>query len=146
MIAWIYLRHYLNLKVLWSEFNEFKTVGPYELDWVTEQYKCWISHYISTALLASLQALNLFWLYNIFRIAYRFIFLNALDDDRSDNDENEYNAEQALDALQKQKQLALDAASNGIANGFSKLTNGKTTSTESPKEGTTKRKANGRKA
>jgi acyl-CoA-dependent ceramide synthase len=146
MIAWIYLRHYLNLRILWSEFNEFKTVGPYELNWVTEQYKCWISHYISTALLASLQALNLFWLFFIFRIAYRFIFLNALDDDRSDNDDHEFHAEQILDAIQRQKQLALDSASNAIENGFTRFSNGKTTSTDSPKEAVTKRKANGKNA
>ena len=146
MIAWIYLRHYLNLKILLSEFNEFKTVGPYELNWVTEQYKCWISHYISTALLASLQALNLFWLFFIFRIAYRFLFLNALDDDRSDNDENEFAEEQALDELQRQKQLALESASNGIENASARFTNGKSTSTEPLMEGATKRKANGKKA
>src|ERR1700753_2359365 len=103
---WIYLRHYLNLRILWSEFNEFKTVGPYELDWVTEQYKCWISHYISTGLLASLQGLNLFWLYYILRIAYRFVFLNALDDDRSDDDETDQNEEEADGASTKQKQAA----------------------------------------
>lgn len=92
------MRHYLNLRIIWSEFNEFKTVGPYELDWATEQYKCWISHYISTALLASLQALNLFWLFFILRIAYRYVFFQDLEDDRSDNDENEFAEEQRLDA------------------------------------------------
>ena len=102
MCVWIYLRHYLNLVILLSEFNEFKTVGPYELNWATEQYKCWISHYISTALLASLQGLNLFWLYYILRIAYRFVVNRVADDDRSDNDENEYAEEQRLDALSRQ--------------------------------------------
>lgn len=88
---WIYLRHYLNLLILLSEFNEFKTVGPYVLDWATEQYKCPLSHYISTALLASLQGLNLFWLYYILRIAYRFVWAGVeLDDDRSDNDEDAF--------------------------------------------------------
>ncbi|TVY65708.1 Sphingosine N-acyltransferase-like protein [Lachnellula suecica] len=99
IVAWCYLRHYLNLVILWSEFNEFKTVGPYELNWETGQYKCDLSHYISTALLVALQGLNLFWLYYILRIAYRFLFYNVAEDDRSDNDENELAEEQRLDAL-----------------------------------------------
>ncbi|RKF82857.1 Sphingosine N-acyltransferase-like protein FUM17 [Golovinomyces cichoracearum] len=89
ILTWIYLRHYLNLRILWSEFNEFKTIGPYVIDWETEQYKGPLSHYISTALLTSLQSLNLFWLYHIFRIAYRFVFENVAEDDRSDNEEKE---------------------------------------------------------
>ncbi|PQE33466.1 Sphingosine N-acyltransferase lac1 protein [Rutstroemia sp. NJR-2017a WRK4] len=121
IFAWIYLRHYLNLKILWSEFNEFKTVGPYELNWETEQYKCWISHYISTALLASLQALNLFWLFYILRIAHRFVFLNVAEDDRSDNDENELAEELRLEALAREgvdrKAAAPQVVVNGMATG-----------------------------
>jgi very-long-chain ceramide synthase len=83
------MRHYLNLRILWSEFNEFKTVGPYELNWATEQYKCDISHYISTALLASLQLLNIFWLYYILRIAFRIVWFNVVEDERSDDEETE---------------------------------------------------------
>ncbi|KAI9049027.1 hypothetical protein LZ554_006875 [Drepanopeziza brunnea f. sp. 'monogermtubi'] len=101
--AWIYLRHYLNLRILWSEFNEFKTVGPYELNWAAEQYKCALSHWISTILLASLQGLNLFWLYYILRIAYRFVFVGTADDDRSDNDENEFQEEERLDAEARER-------------------------------------------
>jgi len=83
------MRHYLNLRILVSEFYEFKTVGPYGIEWAAEQYKGPLSHYISTALLGSLQALNLFWLFAIFRIAYRFLFHNALADDRSDYEDDE---------------------------------------------------------
>lgn len=96
------MRHYLNLRILWSEFNEFKTVGPYELNWVTEQYKCSISHYISTALLASLQCLNIFWLYYILRIAYRFLMTNVAQDDRSDDEETELAEERKLENLNSQ--------------------------------------------
>ena len=102
MIAWIYLRHYLNLRILWSHFTEFEPVGPFELDWETQQYKCWISQYISASLLASLQGLNIFWLYYIFRVAYRFVFLHALQDDRSDNDEAELAEEERLNPLVKE--------------------------------------------
>lgn len=102
MFVWIYLRHYLNIKILISEFTEFKTVGPYELNWETEQYKCNISHWISTALLASLQSLNLFWLFYIIRIAYRFVFAGVAEDDRSDNEEVEL-AEEARQAALEQE-------------------------------------------
>ncbi|OAA32056.1 Longevity assurance, LAG1/LAC1 [Moelleriella libera RCEF 2490] len=88
MCVWIYLRHYINLKIIWSLFTEFRTVGPFELNWETEQYKSWISQYITTGLLASLQALNLFWLFYIVRIAYRFIRDSTADDDRSDDEED----------------------------------------------------------
>jgi very-long-chain ceramide synthase len=96
------MRHYLNLRILWSEFNEFKTVGPYELNWATEQYKCSISHYISTALLASLQCLNIFWLYYILRIAYRFLLTNVAQDDRSDDEETELTEERGLEKSNNQ--------------------------------------------
>lgn len=92
MCVWIYLRHYLNLRILWSLFTEFKTVGPYELNWETQQYKCNISFVITLALLGSLQALNLFWLFFIIRIAYRFVVHKVAKDDRSD-DESELEEE-----------------------------------------------------
>jgi very-long-chain ceramide synthase len=141
---WIYLRHYLNLRILWSEFNEFKTVGPYELDWAMGQFKCWISHYISTALLASLQGLNIFWLYYILRIAWRFVFLNIAEDDRSDNDEKELEEEQRLDALAQQ---SVDKVSgpNVLVNGAPVNGNGMATATETRVNGTTRREP-GRKA
>jgi very-long-chain ceramide synthase len=103
------MRHYLNLRILWSEFNEFKTVGPYELDWATEQYKCSISHYISTALLASLQCLNIFWLYYILRIAYRFLLTNVAQDDRSDEEEAELTEEKEQEKLDRRGPNATSA-------------------------------------
>ncbi|KAI1268529.1 TLC domain-containing protein [Xylariaceae sp. FL1019] len=89
MCVWTYLRHFLNLSFIWSLFTEFKTVGPYELNWETEQYKCDIAFVITFALLASLQALNLFWMFFIVRIAYRFVVYQTADDDRSEAEESE---------------------------------------------------------
>jgi acyl-CoA-dependent ceramide synthase len=90
MGVWIYLRHVINLKIIWSLLTEFETIGPFELNWETQQYKCRLSQVITTTLLSSLQALNLFWLFYIARIAYRFAFKNELDDDRSEyEDESE---------------------------------------------------------
>ncbi|KAJ6107995.1 hypothetical protein N7523_009318 [Penicillium sp. IBT 18751x] len=102
--SWIYLRHYLNLGVLWSILTEFKTVGPYELNWETQQYKCWISQAITFALLASLQSLNLFWLYCLMRSAWKFLAYGVKKDDRSE-------AEQSEIEEMMQKQLAKAKAS-----------------------------------
>ena len=43
VLVWIYLRHYINLRILWSVLTEFRTVGEWELNWDTQQYKCYIS-------------------------------------------------------------------------------------------------------
>lgn len=87
--VWIYLRHFINLKILWACLTEFRTVGPYELNWETQQYKCWISQVITFSLLASLQAVNLFWLYLILRILANYIFNNVKKDERSDDEDEE---------------------------------------------------------
>lgn len=87
--VWIYMRHFLNLKILWSILNEFETVGPFELNWETQQYKCTLSQYITFGLLSSLQALNLFWLFYILRIAYRFVVYRTADDDREEGEDDE---------------------------------------------------------
>jgi len=108
MCVWIYLRHYLNLRILVSLFTEFKTVGPYELNWETQQYKCTLSFVITLALLSSLQALNLFWLFFILRIAYRFVVHNVAKDDRSEAEESEL------------EDTPAPAVANGAANGEAK--------------------------
>ncbi|KAL1965699.1 hypothetical protein VTN77DRAFT_5199 [Rasamsonia byssochlamydoides] len=87
--VWIYLRHYLNLKILWAVLTEFRTVGPFELNWETQQYKCWISQIITFVLLASLQAVNLFWLFLILRILKNYLLNSVKKDERSDNEEEE---------------------------------------------------------
>lgn len=97
VFTWIYLRHYLNLRILWSLLTEFQTVGPYELNWETQQYKCWISNVITFALLAMLQSLNLFWLYCLMRSAWKFIAYGEKKDDRSEESELEVPADQQYD-------------------------------------------------
>lgn len=100
---WIYLRHYLNLKILWAVLTEFRTVGPFELNWETQQYKCWISQYITFGLLASLQAVNLFWLFLILRILANYIFTSETRDERSDDEEEEEEEESHAEAEAKSK-------------------------------------------
>lgn len=98
---WIYLRHVLNLKILWAVLTEFRTVGPFELNWETQQYKCWISQYITFALLASLQAVNLFWLFLILRILANYIFNSVTKDERSDDEEEDEELENEKEADSK---------------------------------------------
>lgn len=86
---WIYMRHYLNLRILWATATEFRTVGPFELNWVTQQYKCWISQYITFALLAILQAVNMFWLFLILRVLYRYAKKGEATDERSEDEADE---------------------------------------------------------
>lgn len=113
MCAWGYLRHYLNLKILYSILTEFSSVGPYELNWETQQYKCWISQAITFALLAALQAVNLFWWFLICRIAYRFVITNVAEDDRSEYEGSDAEEEEPTTEESKEKPSA-----NGYANGY----------------------------
>lgn len=83
---WTYLRHYVNLCILYSLLDEFSTIGPYVFDWETEQFKSPLSNVIAFGLLSSLQALNLFWLYCLFRSAYKFVVLGIAKDDRSEDE------------------------------------------------------------
>lgn len=87
--VWIYLRHYINLDVLRSIATEYSTVGTFGLDWEAEQFKCRFGQVGTFALLAALQGLNLFWLYCLFRTAYRFVVLGVAKDDRSEAEESE---------------------------------------------------------
>ncbi|KAF2140560.1 uncharacterized protein K452DRAFT_273186 [Aplosporella prunicola CBS 121167] len=96
IFVWTYLRHYVNLKILWSIVNgQFSSIGPFELNWETQQYKCWISQYITLALLSSLQAVNLFWLFLIVRIAYRYVVTwgEEVKDERSEYEESDVEGE-----------------------------------------------------
>jgi acyl-CoA-dependent ceramide synthase len=105
---------------------QFATVGPYTLDWVTQQYKCWISQWITFALLAALQAVNLFWLFLIMRIMWRVArsFGEVREDERSeygsdedDVDEDEELVPRVVEEDEPLEKALLDAkmAVNGVA-------------------------------
>ncbi|SCV01414.1 LAME_0G16050g1_1 [Lachancea meyersii CBS 8951] len=87
--SWTYLRHYVNIKILWSVLTEFRTVGNYTLNFATQQYKCWIALPIVFTLIFALQMVNLYWLFLILRILYRLIFKGIQKDDRSDTESDE---------------------------------------------------------
>jgi len=72
----------------WHE-SQFATIGPFTVNWATQQYKCWISQWITFLLLAALQAVNLFWLFLIMRILWRMLRSAELADERSEYDSDE---------------------------------------------------------
>lgn len=121
--AWIYLRHYLNLRIIFSLFTEFRTVGPYELNWETEQYKGPLSNVITFVLLAALQSLNLFWLYCVLRNGYKYVVHNSRKDDRSEESEGE-EVDPAGDGDTKTV-ANVDALPRGTTSGLVKATGNK---------------------
>ncbi|RDL33013.1 Uncharacterized protein BP5553_08452 [Venustampulla echinocandica] len=145
--AWIYLRHYLNIRIFISLFNEFRTVGPYEMNWETGQYKSPFSNTIAIVLLGSLQSLNLFWLYCLLRSAFRFVVYNVAKDDRSDTSEDE---ELELEDIEPKKEetkkvealplLSGNGFANGSANGVMKAT-GNGTATLPPRRKSARKSA-----
>lgn len=119
MCIWGYLRHFINLKILWSILTTFRTIGPFELNWETQQYKCWISQYITFSLLAALQAVNLFWWFFICRIAYRFIVYKDADDDRSEYEPSEDESRERAEEIKR----ADGEEANGVKRTISNVEN-----------------------
>ncbi|KFY92456.1 hypothetical protein V498_04947 [Pseudogymnoascus sp. VKM F-4517 (FW-2822)] len=146
IISWIYFRHYQNLRILYSLFTEFKTVGPYELNWETQQYKCTLSFVITLGLLVMLQSINIFWLYCLLRSAFRFLVHNIVKDDRSEVEESELEELERKKARQERKEaeernraaelllLNGNASANGSAKSAAKATgNGSASSSKKRK-------------
>ncbi|KAF2673009.1 longevity assurance proteins LAG1/LAC1 [Microthyrium microscopicum] len=88
--------------------SQFATIGPFGLDWATEQYKCAASQWTSFLLLGALQCLNLFWLYLIFRILWRMARTGGEEkvDDRSESDSDE--DQERADELRRMKEEEKD--------------------------------------
>ncbi|KAE9977231.1 hypothetical protein BLS_001562 [Venturia inaequalis] len=79
----------------------FQTIGPYDLNWETQQYKCWISQWIVFSMLLALQLVNLFWFFLILRILWRLVasWGEVVEDDRSDADDSVEGTEDRKDEL-----------------------------------------------
>lgn len=119
---WIYLRHYLNLRILYSLLWEYREVGPYGTNFETGQYKGVLSNVVTFSLLASLQTLNLFWLYCLLRAAYKLVVLNIAKDDRSDDDDEEEEERVSDDKLANGKSTGVEM--NGEASAVATKRNG----------------------
>ncbi|KAK4553918.1 sphingosine N-acyltransferase lag1 [Recurvomyces mirabilis] len=138
VFVWAYLRHYVNLVILKSllppatytipftsltvQTGEFATVGPYTLDFATQQYKCWISQPMVFLLLAALQCINIFWFFLILRILWRILVTSKLSDVRSDDEGGEVEEEEEEDdvvtkssAIEEKKKAAGLGSGNGHA-------------------------------
>lgn len=102
IVVWIYLRHVVNIRILWSILTEFLTVGNSVLNFATQQYKCSISSPMIFTLLFALQSVNLYWLFLIFRILYRIVCKGVTEDTRSDNEESD-DSESETDSQQETK-------------------------------------------
>jgi len=88
VIVWTYLRHWLNLLMLYSVWTDFdkmpewtKVWNPSEGVWMVS----WMKYQIFTPMLF-LQGVNLFWYVFIWRILLRAIFTAELEDERSDDE------------------------------------------------------------
>jgi len=92
--------------------GEFATVGRFDLNWEDQQYKCWISQIITFALLAVLQAVNMFWFFLICRILWRIVFTRVVKDERSEDED-----EEEEEVLEKVGPAAGEVGMNGYANG-----------------------------
>lgn len=94
-------------------YSQFASVGSYQLDWVTQQYKCWISQWITFCLLLALQSVNLFWLFLILRIAYRYIRTGEEKDDRSEYEDDDEETPVEEKSLPEQKRESPTVLLNG---------------------------------
>jgi acyl-CoA-dependent ceramide synthase len=96
--------------------GQFAGIGPYTLDWAGQQYKCWISQYITFVLLAAIQALNIFWLFLIIRIVWRMLrsFGAEVADERSEYDTEE--EEERKSDLKAELEAEAAAAANKEGN------------------------------
>lgn len=86
--VWTYFRHYLNLVILWSVWNEFHLIPEHAQRWEAAEgtYLAWWMKYQVFIPIALLQALNLFWYFLIWRIIVRAVITVNIDDERSDDE------------------------------------------------------------
>lgn len=85
-------------------------MGPYELNWETQQYKCSLSQAISFALLGILQLINLFWLVLILRIALNIFIRDDSTDTRSEDEDSAAEEERDDAAVRAEKREVVDKA------------------------------------
>ncbi|BGP42499.1 sphingosine N-acyltransferase lag1 [Rhodotorula kratochvilovae] len=106
--VWTYMRHYLNLRILWSVWHEFDLVPAQFRSWTSGDHKGWwlfygfgsgaiprwMKYQIFAPILA-LQLVNAFWTYLILRILFRILRGVNATDIREEEEDKEEEAELA---------------------------------------------------
>ncbi|KAF8335050.1 longevity assurance proteins LAG1/LAC1 [Cantharellus anzutake] len=89
--VWSYLRHYLNIIILWSVWTQFdlipdqaKRFTPRDGVWMV----WWMKYQIFIPILL-LQLVNIFWYFLIWRVLFRALFQKKLADERSDDEDED---------------------------------------------------------
>ncbi|KDQ12730.1 hypothetical protein BOTBODRAFT_188998 [Botryobasidium botryosum FD-172 SS1] len=87
--VWTYLRHWLNLVILYDLWTGFDKMPEWSRVWNPREgvWMIWWMKWQMTAALGFLQGLNLFWYFLIWRVLIRAVFTSNLDDERSDDED-----------------------------------------------------------
>ncbi|GAA5909748.1 uncharacterized protein JCM6883_004622 [Sporobolomyces salmoneus] len=111
LVVWHYMRHYLNLLILWSVWTQFDLIPAiwrsYNSEtrgwWLvgglwkgTGEIPPWMKYQIFAPILA-LQLVNSFWSYLIWRILFRMLSGNAAKDVREEGEDEEEAAKEIED-------------------------------------------------
>lgn len=83
------MRHYINIKILWSVWYEFDLIPSENRRWWTPDgvwMVDWMKYQIFLPILA-LQLLNLFWYFLIWRILIRALIHKEISDERSEDED-----------------------------------------------------------
>ncbi|TIA85487.1 hypothetical protein E3P99_03981 [Wallemia hederae] len=97
ILVWTYMRHWLNMRILYSVWSEFTLIPLENRRWWTPDgvwMVDWMQWQIFLPILL-LQFLNLFWYFLIWRILIRALVYNHLADERSDDEDDGEDAEDA---------------------------------------------------
>jgi len=87
--VWTYLRHYLNIVILWSVWTQFDLVPEHAKSFAPRDgvWMAWWMRYQIFIPIFLLQLVNLFWYVLIWRVLIRALFFKKLADERSDDED-----------------------------------------------------------
>ncbi|KAG8891013.1 hypothetical protein FRB98_000022 [Tulasnella sp. 332] len=91
VLVWTYMRHYLNLYILYSVYYDFDLIPQWARRWSPEE-GVWMVSWMRWQIfgpLFLLQLLNVFWYFLILRIGYRALTKKELADERSDDEDDD---------------------------------------------------------
>ncbi|KAJ2820825.1 Sphingosine N-acyltransferase lag1 [Coemansia erecta] len=103
ILTWIYTRHYLYMKIMYSIAVESWQYKPDDV-WDPENGSYYTQNVLTgfSILLGILQLLIIYWFCLVLRIIYRIVFLSNLEDSRSDSESDNDSADEKR-ALKEKK-------------------------------------------